>query len=48
MALTLSKNQLVTRELTRTRNGTPEVLRIVDRTNDLDRDSGNQFIKRLL
>jgi len=46
--VTLNKNQPVTIELTRIRNGVPEVLRIVDRANDLDRDSGNQFCKRLV
>ena len=47
VAFNLSKNQPVTIELTRIRNGTPEVLRIVDRANDLDRDGGNQFSRRL-
>jgi len=48
VALNLSKNQPVVIELTRMRNGVPQVLRIVDRTNDLDRDGGNQFSKRML
>jgi len=47
ISLNLHKNQPVIIELTRIRNGTPEVLRIVDRANDLDRDGGNQFSKRL-
>jgi|GEM_PF-2424569 len=48
LTLTLNKNQPIIIELTRIRNGTPEVLRIVDRANDLARDAGNQFSKRLL
>lgn len=46
--LTLKKNQPVVIELTRTRNGVPSTLRIVDRTNDLDRSNGEQFTKSLL
>jgi hypothetical protein len=45
--VTLDRSQPVVIELTRTRNGVPEVLRILDRVNDLDRNNGNQFYKSL-